>query len=218
MSYLVNNKPYELKLENTSKTIWPKIHVDLVSEVGDEIELLYHDFDQDDGNPELDYAGGGLYENADNGDKITPKEAATFEAESVAECLGDSIELPETCSGTLAEVIKEDAKKLLRAELYDLFSRTFAEYAENRLAEEKEQHKESKAYCFFYFPAAARLDDGQREAIFKSYIAAGEPIWINDEGLWQGKPEGPARMISDGSRGCAECWGTIYDREVRYRF
>lgn len=138
MAYTLNGKIYELKYEDTSKTIWPKMHVMLVSEDGDEIEVYYHDCDQVDGNPEATYAGGGMYYKDNSGEKITPNDAAAKEADYTAEWAIDRMNAPETGGIYLRQQIEQAAQELLRSAYYDLYSRTFAEYADARLAEEKE--------------------------------------------------------------------------------
>jgi len=141
--YTINGKTYELKLENTSKTIWPKISVDLVAEDGDEINVYYHDCDQYDGSPENTYVGGGSFYKGNGAERVTPDEAAANEADYMAEWALDRMTVPEKETGIwLRNQIEQAAKKLLREAYYDLYSRTFAEYAENRLAEEKEGGEE----------------------------------------------------------------------------
>lgn len=139
-TYTLDGKNYELKISDSSTTIWPKISVDLVAEDGDEINVFYHDCDQDDGNPEATYAGGGRYYKGNQGETVTPDEAAEIEAAYTAQWALNRMTVPEKETGIwLRSQIEQAVQVLLRTAYYDLYSRTFKQYAANRMEEEADE-------------------------------------------------------------------------------
>ena len=148
-TYRINDKTYELKLENVSKTIWPHLVIELVAD--DEAKTIFeNNLDQVDGSPELSYAGGGkfwdedFYANNqlthDQADVyVTPAEWCKQEARRCAEAEIDQVvcfPADYECDNR-AEMV-EEVREWLTDQYETLFGMHIDAFVENRLAEEKE--------------------------------------------------------------------------------
>lgn len=150
MSYTINGKTYELKLENTSKTIWPHLVISLVAEDGAENVIFENDLDQNDGSPEFSYAGGGKFWDddfyADNmlthdqaDAYITPAEWVKQEARRCADTTVEGVVyFPADYECDKRADMVEEVREWMTDQYEYCFGLDIDTFVENRLAEEKE--------------------------------------------------------------------------------
>ena len=145
MSYLINNKPYELE----TQLKYNILSVKLVDIDGDHVIIYEQDVSNTDGNPEWYYAGGGLFWSdiqwdddglntapAADAEKITPEEWAKKSAvDSVDALIEQECNFPYESDCVAKNDLVYEVSQFLTEQYRLIFAESAEQYAAGRLIE-----------------------------------------------------------------------------------